>query len=147
MMTISHTRTFRGTCAVAAMLALNACQTAPQGPVFYPNAHYKETGAAQAQAALEDCKARARAAGLSERADGQIARKAVAGGLLGAAAGAAWGAVWGGDVAQRAAAGAAAGAATGAVSGGIQSATQTNPTFKSFVNRCLRDEGYEVLQW
>ena len=135
--------------AAAALLALlvAACATTPEGPVFYPNDHYRSAGEAAARSALADCKARARAAGLSERADGQVLRKAAVGGLLGAAAGAAWGAIWGGDVAQRAAAVAAAGAATGAVSGGIESATQTDPTFRAFVARCLRERGYEILRW
>jgi len=72
-------------------------------------------------------------------------KKAVGGAAIGGATAGAWGLVRG-DAGQRALAGAAAGAAAGTVRGGMQ-ATETSPIFKNFVNRCLRERGYEVIGW
>jgi hypothetical protein len=46
--------------------------------------------------------------------------------------------------------GAAIGAAGGAVAGvirGTSRASQPSPVFKNFVNRCLREKGYEPIGW
>jgi hypothetical protein len=65
---------------------------------------------------------------------------------VGAAAGAAGAAVYGGDVGRAAGTGAAAGAAAGAVRGGFEAA-DPNPTYRNFVQRCLRERGYDVIGW
>ncbi|MGB5639608.1 MAG: hypothetical protein WBM63_10835, partial [Sedimenticolaceae bacterium] len=57
----------------------------------------------------------------------------------------AWGLV-SGNAGERAAAGALAGGSAGAVKGGIDS-TRISPTFQRFVQRCLKDRGYEVIGW
>ena len=41
---------------------------------------------------------------------------------------------------------AAAGAAAGMVRGAMQSG-ETSPVYKNFVQKCLRDRGYEVVGW
>ena len=40
----------------------------------------------------------------------------------------------------------AAGAAAGAVRGGFDAA-DPNPTYRRFVERCLRERGYDVIGW
>ena len=44
-----------------------------------------------------------------------------------------------------AAAGAAVGGAAGAVHGAFRN--DANPTYRNFVQRCLRDRGYDVIGW
>jgi len=55
------------------------------------------------------------------------------------------GAVLGG-VGKGAAAGAAGGAA-GALTRGVIHAGDPDPTFRRFVEKCLRDKGYEPIGW
>jgi hypothetical protein len=50
------------------------------------------------------------------------------------------------DVGNRAAAGAAAGAAVGLVRG-VTRSSEPSSTFKNYVNRCLRERGYDVVGW
>jgi hypothetical protein len=66
---------------------------------------------------------------------------------MGAAAPGVYGAVRGyHDVGNRAAAGAAAGAAVGLIRGGVR-ASEPSSVFKGYVNRCLRERGYDVVGW
>jgi hypothetical protein len=132
-------------CLLAATLFLGACASSPKGPVFYPNAHMRNVGQAQAQRDTRACMALANEYGVATTKDGQIAKRAGQGGVLGGIGGGAWG-LFRGDAVERAAAGATAGAATGAAKGAFDS-TELNPTYKSFVNRCLRERGYDVIGW
>ncbi|GIW43172.1 MAG: hypothetical protein KatS3mg077_0454 [Candidatus Binatia bacterium] len=122
-------------------------------PVLYPNAHYERVGEVIAQRDIDDCmrKARAFVGGSSARAQQskQVVRSTAAGAAAGAAIGAVGGAVSGGDAGK----GAAVGAATGATGGFLSSllhpfeARGTDPVFANFVERCLRDKGYEPIGW
>jgi len=131
---------------VAAAIAVGACSIscAPQRPVLYPNAHYQSAGAAVAQRDIDECMARA--ANFAQGGAGtEVARSAGAGAAIGAAAGAAAGAVYG-----RAGKGAAAGAAGGGAGGamrGILRSRSPDATTRRFVERCLRDKGYETIGW
>jgi len=124
---------------------LAACASAPPKPVLYPNSHIQSVGQAQADQDIAACKQLAHSSGVAENKDGEVGKKAVGGAAVGGAAAGAWGLVRG-DAGQSALAGAAAGAAAGTVRGGMQ-ATETSPIFKNFVNRCLRERGYEVIGW
>jgi uncharacterized protein YcfJ len=106
----------------------------------------QSVGQAQADRDIAACKQFAHSSGVDEKRDGEVGKKAAGGAAVGGAAGGAWGMVRGGDAGQRALAGAAAGAAAGTVRGGMQS-TETSPIFRNFVNRCLRERGYEVIGW
>ena len=64
---------------------------------------------------------------------------------MGGASAGAWGLVRG-NAAENALAGAAAGAAAGTVRGAIKN-SETSPVYKNFVQKCLRDRGYEVIGW
>ena len=69
--------------------------------------------------------------------------------LGGAAAGAALGAI-GGAIAGNAGTGAAAGAAVGGTLGvgkTIYDAGKPTSAYKGYVDACLRDKGYEVVDW
>ncbi len=124
---------------------LAGCSSTPPKPVLYPNSHLQRVGQTQADRDIAACKQYARNSGVDEHKDGEVGKKAASGAAVGGAAGGAYGLVRG-DAGQRALAGAAAGAAAGTVRGGIKS-TETSPVFKNFVNRCLRERGYEVIGW
>lgn len=124
-------------------LLLGGCATS-QKPVLYPNAHLKNVGDATAQRDIADCTALAENSGVAKSSN-----QALKGGAQGAATGAAAAAVGtlirGGSVLEGAAAGAAVGGTAGAVSGAFRN--DVSPTYRNFVQRCLRDRGYDVIGW
>lgn len=124
---------------------LAGCASAPPKPVLYPNSHLQSVGQVQAEQDIAACKQLAHSSGVAEKKDAEVGKKALGGAAVGGAAAGAWGLVTG-NAGERALAGAAAGAAAGTVRGGMQ-ATETSPIFKNFVNRCLRERGYEVIGW
>ncbi len=127
---------------IAICLLVSGC--AAKRPVLYPNAHLNKVGQAQAQQDINECWRMADAYVKSEPGK-QIAKDAAKSGTVGAATGAAAGAVYGG-----AGRGAAAGAAVGVVgetTSGILNSRDPSPIFKNFVDRCLREKGYETIGW
>jgi len=129
--------------AILAVLVLAGCAT--QRPVLYPNAKYKEVGPEVAQRDVDDCIRFAEQSGISHSAGGKVARQGAEGAAVGGAAGAAVGAVRG-NIGERAAAGAAGGAAGAATYGAIHSG-EPGSVYKGFVQRCLRERGYDVIGW
>lgn len=129
-----------------AILLMTGCASAPN-PVLYPNAKLNEVGQARADSDIEACKQMA-AAGGANPAEGQgsrAARNTAVGGASGGAVGAAGGAVLG-----NAGRGAAFGAATGATAGlmrSIFSRPKPSGAYINFVDRCLREKGYEPVGW
>jgi len=132
-----------GLCVGAALLA--GCAGAPTKPVLYPNSHLQTVGQAQADRDVAECRQLALSSGVAEKKSGEVGKQAAGGAAIGGASAGAWGLVRG-NPGQNAVAGAAAGAAAGAVRGSMQSA-ETSPVFKNFVQRCLRERGYEVIGW
>lgn len=126
-------------------LLLTGCASSSKRPVFYPNAHLRSVGQAQAQRDTDACIYLAGEYGVATTKDGEIGRRAGKGAVLGGVGAGAWG-LFRGDAGDRAAAGAAAGAATGAATGAFAS-TELSPTFKRFVARCLKERGYDVIGW
>jgi len=106
---------------------------ATKRPVLYPNHHLKAVGTAQGERDIDDCMQMAETY-VKKNQESKVAEGAVKGGAVGAATGAAVGAVTGNF-----GRGLAAGAAGGAAGGG--------PVYKNFVNRCLKDKGYEPMGW
>ena len=129
---------------VCGLLILTAC--GPKRPVFYPNDHIQTVGKAQARADADQCMAEAKEYGVKNSAGKAVGGKAVKGAAIGAATSAVASAVFGGDVGRAAGAGAAGGATAGAVSGAFD-ANEPDPVFKNYVNRCLREKGYDVIGW
>jgi outer membrane lipoprotein SlyB len=126
---------------LAVVLLLAGCA---HSPVLYPNAHLKRVGQEQAERDIADCKQMAEQYVKSNPA-GTVAGSTAVGAGAGAAVGAAGGAVRGG-----AGTGAAVGAATGATGGflrGLFKASEPGPVYKNFVDRCLRERGYEPIGW
>jgi hypothetical protein len=126
---------------VTVLLASNC---ASHGPVLYPNEHLKMVGEEQARRDIEECD-RLAAAYVKSDAGKKVAKSTVAGGAAGTAIGAAGGAVTG-----NLKTGAAIGAATGGTAGlirGISKASRPSLIHKRFVERCLRERGYDPLGW
>jgi hypothetical protein len=129
--------------AGAVLLVLAGCAT--QRPVLYPNAKYNQAGPEVAQRDIDDCIRLAEQHGVSHSGGEKVARRGAEGAAVGGAAGAAAGAVRG-DVGRGAGVGAAAGAAAGATRGAIHSG-EPGSVYKGFVQRCLREKGYDVIGW
>jgi hypothetical protein len=127
-------------------LCLLAACSGPK-PILYPNAHYQTVGAEAAQEDITECRHMAEAAGAKpgEGRAGQVAGSTVTGAGMGAAGGAVGGAVVG-----AAGRGSAVGAASGATVGllrGLFRRPQPGQGYKNFVDRCLKDRGYEPVGW
>ncbi len=127
---------------LTALIIVAGCGT--KRPVLYPNEHLQKVGQAQAQIDIDDCCRRADAYIKSEPGK-DIAKDAAKTGTVGAATGAAVGAVYG--KAGRGAAAGAAGGAVAATTSGIFRSKEPSPVYQNFVNRCLREKGYEPIGW
>jgi hypothetical protein len=122
---------------LSAVVGLGGCAAKP---VVYG-------GGPVAQADIDECRRLARQAGAGGPDGGRIARDTALGAAAGGAATGVYGAVRGyDDVGNRTAAGAAAGAAVGLVRG-VARSSEPNSTFKRYVDRCLRERGYDVVGW
>ena len=118
---------------------------AQKRPVLYPNSHLQSVGKTAAQAEIDDCIQLAKDHGTDTDKGTEIAKSSAKGAAVGAAAGAAVGAVTGNF-----GRGLAAGAAGGGAAGGTRQALRSgdpDPVFKRFVEKCLRDKGYEPIGW
>lgn len=110
-------------------------------PVLYPNPRFSED---DGKSAIEECRGKADAY-VKNQAAKKAAGEAVEGAAIGAAAGAVTGAMFG-SVGRGAASGGAAGAAVGLVRG-LFRARQPSPVKRAYVDRCLRERGFDVLGW
>lgn len=129
-------------CLVINALLIGCAST--QHPQLYPNAHLQRVGQQQAEQDIEAC--RELASAYVQSTAGEDVAKDTA---IGAAGGTAAGAV-GGAISGNVGLGAAVGAATGATAGflsGLFKETPPSPVYKEFVDRCLRERGYEVVGW
>lgn len=127
------------------MLVLEGC-SGPR-PILYPNAHFEAVGSETVQRDIADCRNKAEAAGATrERGKGaKVAESTVVGAGVGAAGGAVGGAVVG-----AAGSGSAIGAASGATMGllrGLFSSPRPSQAYMRFVDRCLKERGYEPMGW
>lgn len=126
-----------------AMAAAAGC--ADKRPVLYPNAHLNRVGNEAAQRDIEACIQFAKDGGADSDKGAEIAKSTAGGAAVGGAVGAATGAVLG-NLGRGAAAGAAGGAAGGLVRGALTSG-DPDPVFRNFVDRCLREKGYDPIGW
>lgn len=136
---------------LVAALALSACSATH--PTLYPNDQYNRAGAAQADRDVAACEQQAqeyvKSGGQGSQKAGEAARNAGVGAAVGAASGAVGGAI-GGNVGQGAAVGAAGGATAGLLGtmfGWMFQRSEPDPTYRNFVEKCLRDKGYEPIGW
>lgn len=133
-------RSFLVMCGVMVLFA--GCSTRP---VLYPNSKLKTAGEAQAEDDIDSCIQMAEDAGADSDNVSDAASNAGRGAVAGAASGAISSVIIGGSVGRGTGAGAAAGA-TGSLLWGMMDSSP-DPVFQNFVNRCLRDKGYDVTGW
>jgi len=126
------------------ILAMVGCSST-QNPVLYPNAHLREVGQEQAERDIQACRELA-SQNVPSAAGKEVAKDTAVGAAGGAAVGAVAGAVSGHGAGRGAAIGAATGGTAGAVHGAAKQ-IDPSPVYKNFVNRCLREKGYEVIGW
>ena len=126
------------------IIILLASSCASHGPVLYPNEHLKKVGEEQALRDIEECDSLA-AAYVKSDAGKTVAKNTAAGGAAGTVVGGAAGAA-AGSFKSGLGIGAAAGGAAGLVRG-VSKAARPSPIHKRFVERCLRERGYEPLGW
>jgi uncharacterized protein YcfJ len=117
-------------------------------PVFYPNPTLNRVGNAQAQADSDQCMGSARSAGLTpEEKDNAVERGAAKGAAVGGVVGAV-GALVRGHPARALESGAVCavvGGSAGAVAGSFNE--KPSSTYRHYVQRCLKDKGYDVIGW
>ena len=142
-------------CAGAATLVLAGCASSGAGsasarPVLYPNATLNRVGDAQGRMEVNACLSRAQAAGLSpSQNSNEVGRRAGEGAAVAGVASAIGALISGrgGEGLLRAGAtGAAVGGSAGAVSGAFHN-DRPNGIYRSFVQRCLSEKGFDVIGW
>lgn len=126
--------------ALAVVALVSGCTTRP---VVVANEQRPPAGGAAPQADIDACLAEAKQAVESGRAT-EVAQNTAEGAAVGGAVGAATGAVLGQG---RGAGAGAAGGAAGAFVRSMLRWREPDPVEKGYVNRCLRQRGYDVLGW
>ena len=126
-------------------LILTGCSS--YKPILYQNDHYRQVGPEAAKADVKACMDLADEAGASPHKGkaAETATNTVVGGAVGSATGAVGGAVFG-----NAGMGAMVGAASGASAGflrGLFTSSAPSGAFTQYVDRCLRERGYEPTGW
>jgi len=116
-------------------------------PILYPNAHLQQVGDEVADRDINECREMAQDAGAtqSQGKSGQVAGSTAGGGAIGSAGGAAGGAILG-HPGRGAMVGAAAGATGGFLRGIFRRSPPSN-AYKQFVQRCLKERGYDPVGW
>ncbi len=113
-------------------------------PFLYPNDHLKDVGQEKADQDIAECRNMADEHASTNTGE-QVATSTIIGAGTGAVSGAAGGAVTG-DTGAGAAIGAAAGATAGLIRG-MLGTTKPSRAYMNFVDRCLKERGYETTGW
>lgn len=130
---------------ILVLFLVTACGV--KSPVLYPNAKYNKIGKSKSEQMADDCEKKAEAAGIEkDKSTKKALRSGGVGALAGGAAGAAGSAIYGGNVGRATAAGAAGGGIWGFFTR-MFSSDEPNPVYKSYVNRCIKGKGLEVIGW
>jgi hypothetical protein len=125
------------------LIIFTAC--ASQRPVLYPNTMLQDVGSVAAETEIDECIQLAHKYGADSDKSGEIAKDAAENAAVAGVAGAAAGAIYD-NVGKGAGAGAAAaGAAT--LTRGLFRSKEPDSLFRGFVERCLREKGYEPVGW
>jgi hypothetical protein len=139
------------TSLIFGLLLFGGC--ASQRPVLYPNPQLNRVGTSVANRDIDECMQKAEgyvsSDGRAAKTAQDVASESGTSAATGAAAGAAGGAIVGRagtGVAVGAAGGAAAGATRGLIHGLVRKQSPS-PVYKNFVNRCLREKGYDPIGW
>ncbi len=135
---------FRKVISIALLLLLFAAPACAKKPAVYPNAHSEKVGKTRTDQDIEACLQLAdENVGKASRGTSS-AKSGLKGGLIGGAIGLGIGIVTG-SPGTSALAGAAGGSAGGAVGGAVKD--NTDGVYRNFVEKCLREKGYEPIGW
>ena len=130
--------------------ASNGAASASARPVLYPNATLNRVGDAQGRIEVNACLSRAQASGLSPTQNtNEVGRRAGEGAATAGVASVVGALITGRGsegVLRAGAAGAAVGGSAGAVSGAFHN-DRPNGVYRSFVQRCLSEKGFDVIGW
>lgn len=130
---------------VAGILVVLVSGGCAKRPVLYPNAHLERVGVEASKQDIDECIELAEAADLGDNEALEAGKRTAGGAVVGGATGAVGGAISG-----RAGFGALLGAATGATAGFFSwmfGASEPDPIFVRYVNRCLSERGYDPIGW
>ena len=130
---------------ILTILVFAVISCSQQRPVLYPNAHLTYVGKEAAEIDIDECIQLAIDYGAKEDRGTKVAKDTAKGAAVGGAAGTAIGAVTG-NVGRGAAAGAAGGGAA-SMTRSMLNSDKPDPVFMKFVERCLRDKGYQPIGW
>jgi outer membrane lipoprotein SlyB len=134
--------------STALLFWLPACGS--QRPLLSSNEHLVRVGSRVAEQDIDECMRRAEVAGDGhENRAASVAANTAGSAAVGAAAGGAGGAVVG-QAGQGAAIGAASSAAATLMYGLLRSLFTSDPPpphYRGVVNNCLRDKGYDPVEW
>lgn len=149
------TRLFPLAAIAVLVLALTGCassgpNSASARPVLYPNATLSRVGEAQGRMEVNACLTRAQASGLNPSQNtNEVGRRAGEGAATAGVASVVGALITGRGsegVLRAGAAGAAVGGSAGAVSGAFHN-DRPNGVYRSFVQRCLGEKGFDVIGW
>lgn len=149
------TRLFPLAAIAALVLGLAGCASSGAGsasarPVLYPNATLNRVGDAQGRMEVNACLSRAQASGLGPTQNtNEVGRRAGEGAATAGVASVVGALITGRGsegVLRAGAAGAAIGGSAGAVSGAFHN-DRPNSVYRSFVQRCLSEKGFDVIGW
>lgn len=129
------------TLLLALMLVLGFAGCSAKRPVLYTN----ESSVPSAQQDIDKCIRLAKESGADINRTQEVVGSTVGGAAVGGATGAVAGSVYG-NAGWAAGAGAALGA-TGGFFRGLFRWREPDPVFRGYVERCLRDRGYEPMGW
>jgi outer membrane lipoprotein SlyB len=130
---------------IIAFISLVGC--AGPRPVLYPNNYFEQVGQERADQDVAECEEWAEEYVSQSNAGVKVVGQTAVGGGIGAASGAVGGAIVGSP-----GLGAAIGAAVGATQGFLvglfrAGSSEPSPAYQNFVNRCLKERGYEPMGW
>ena len=131
--------------ARALVLGVGALGCAAPRPVLYPNQTLRSVGPEAAQADIDACLRLAREYGSGGGQAGRVAGETAGSAATGAAVGAVTGAILGAP--GTGAAVGAAGAGTAGLLRGIFGERGPDEIERRFVERCLRERGYDPIGW
>ena len=130
---------------IIACISLVGC--AGPKPVLYPNNHFEQVGQERVDQDIAACEEMADEYISKSNAGEKVVGQTAVGGAIGAASGAVGGAITG-SPGLGAAIGAAVGATQGLLVGLFRAgSSDPNPAYQNFVNRCLKERGYEPMGW
>jgi outer membrane lipoprotein SlyB len=131
---------------LAFLLSGCAQMMGPKTPDFFPNEQFRRAGSAQADADARECMSLADQYVKEPNKYGDMAKRGVVGGAVGAGTGAIGGVIMKGSVGRATAAGAAIGGMIGVLSG-LSEMNEHTPSYDRFVEFCLQKKGYEIVGW